>query len=222
MGAIAREWIDDLPSVGLSWGAEGLRYPGIRLTHTADKYYDLNHGRLLKGLRTSVRFWKELPLSLIGRGAITKMVILLRCLYGLQNALYEVRRSHFTQIDSLILELLWANRRKRVGLPKLRQTWECGRIELRHMELYYLASHLHHAVHWLDLENNWDKKRLQGVCDEHTLSALLLGNWAVREGVPYIVQMVCNVWTCVVSYVQAFMRVALDMSMKKWRDGDVG
>ncbi|KAJ1216371.1 hypothetical protein NDU88_003974 [Pleurodeles waltl] len=98
MGALARDRTNALPMVGLPRGAEGLQYPGIRLAHTADEYYDLKHGRVLQGLRTSVRFWKELLLSVMGRVAITKMVILPHCLYGLQNTLYEVPGLHFARI----------------------------------------------------------------------------------------------------------------------------
>ncbi|KAJ1142697.1 hypothetical protein NDU88_009010 [Pleurodeles waltl] len=95
MGALTGDQTDVLPIVGLPWVAGDLGYSGIRLAHTADENYDLNHGRVLKGLRTSKRFWEELLLSLMGRAAITKKVILPRCLYGLQNMLYEVPTSHF-------------------------------------------------------------------------------------------------------------------------------
>lgn len=34
------------------------------------------------------------------------------------------------------------------------------------MELYYMASQLQHAVHWLDDNDNWEKRLLAGTYGE--------------------------------------------------------
>ena len=76
--------LDTLPiEEGLKWE----KHHWMQITHDPEEQYQLNMGRVITGLRNSTQFWNKLPLSVMGRVALSKMVLLPRCLYVLQNSM---------------------------------------------------------------------------------------------------------------------------------------
>lgn len=81
MGRLAHTPRGSLPMVGLPLAVTDPKYLGIRLAGSPERHLELNIGRAVEAVKGSVRFWQGLPLSLMGKIPITKMIVLPRCLH---------------------------------------------------------------------------------------------------------------------------------------------
>ena len=82
LGALRDTPIADLPVLPIRWETESFKYLGVMVAQTPSKRLQYNIIKVLEKLGASVRFWNTLPLSVMGRVAITKMVVLPRCMYS--------------------------------------------------------------------------------------------------------------------------------------------
>lgn len=74
-----------------------------------------------------------------------------------------------------------------------------GGLALPSMEMYYLASHLQHAAHWLSAGDNWEKKLL---ADEAELPQFHHSGGTSDTAVQYTIKHTASLW-------ERAMRVAL-------------
>ena len=234
MGTLAAIGPGDLPNLGLTWELNNVRYLGIKIAHNEEDSNAFNIGRVVEGLKPTIRFWNTPSLSLMGRVALAKMVVLPRCLYVLQGTIYEIPQTYFTTLDKLLTQLLWAGKRVRVGLSTLKRTWEKGGMEVPDLEMYYLAAHLQHAIHWLDEDDNWEKQLIKGTWSLEDLPRVLMMGQKTPVGTPYIVEHTCRLWERVVKRIigrapyapemqlwtlQPFIKMATQMTVTKWIRG---
>lgn len=84
----------------------GFKYLGIFITMDRTLCYTNNLLPPLQRLKRDIANWKTLPLSLLGKAALFKMMSLPRFLYVLQNALDPVPMSYFREIEHLQRDLL--------------------------------------------------------------------------------------------------------------------
>lgn len=98
---------------------DAVRYLGVRLYHLPQGIYEGNYRRALAGARSSVNFWKDLPLAPIGKIAVAKMILVPRLLYFFVNLLVVPPRSFFRELDALLVTLIWGSGRRRIALTKL-------------------------------------------------------------------------------------------------------
>ena len=66
------------------WSPKGFTYLGISVTPLVEDMYKANYEPLLKRIRDDLDRWISLPLFMLGRIALLKMVILPRLLYHFQ------------------------------------------------------------------------------------------------------------------------------------------
>ena len=107
------------PGCGVTLATGGFKYLGIDITPDPQAFYTLNLLPPLDRLKRDVHHWCSLPLSLLGRSALFKMMSLPRFLYILQSAPFPVPDSYFNAIDSEVRRLLWENSAPRIALRKL-------------------------------------------------------------------------------------------------------
>lgn len=88
---------------------------------------------------------EQTPLSIMGRVALSKMVVLPRCLYVLQNSFCKIKKHMFGTLNSLLISLVWAVCRSRVKLEILKQDMNAGGLGVPDLRLYYL---LQYAAQW--------------------------------------------------------------------------
>lgn len=139
-----------LPSnCNLQIKTEGFKYLGIHVTHDADKFYRDNLKNQLAKLHTDVMHWRSLPLTLLGRAALFKMMGLPRFLYALHNTPFLVPNSYFQAINAEIALLLWDGKVSRIAQHKLTRSWYDGGIALPNIKYYYWASQLQVINQWL-------------------------------------------------------------------------
>ena len=137
----------------------------------------------------------------MGRVALSKMVLLPRCLYALQNYNCLIPRSTFTELNSLLVSLVWAGKRNRVKLEVLKLDLEQGGLGLPDLQMYYLSELHQHATHWGTSDPNREKRLLAGVVAAEELPALLMDGGSTCRNNPFIVQQVAMAWKWAVTRV---------------------
>ncbi len=60
-------------------------YLGIEVTKDFQSLFKANFPPLVTKLQNSIQFWRSLPISLVGRVNVIKMIFLLQILYIFQN-----------------------------------------------------------------------------------------------------------------------------------------
>ena len=93
-------------------------------------------------LKSDVSHWRPLPLCLLGRAALFKMMSLPRLLYALQNTPYIVPDAYFVTINSEVRKLIWDGASPRIAQHKLSRSWYEGGIGLPDVQKYYWAAQL--------------------------------------------------------------------------------
>ena len=92
------------------------RYLGIEIQLPLNTYTKNNLFPLVSRLKESLQFWNKLPLNLLGRVNIYKMIYLPRFLYVLWHAPIYLPKKLFTNINALLLPFLWGAKPARVSL----------------------------------------------------------------------------------------------------------
>lgn len=102
-----------------------VRYLGVHIHTDAEVILRENYGRAISKLEDDIAIWKTLPLSLIGRGSIMKMVILPRFLFLFVNIPIVLPRSFFHRLKQALTLLAWAGKQARVhwNILTLPYTW---------------------------------------------------------------------------------------------------
>lgn len=62
--------------------------------------------RAINALKSQIKFWTTLPLSVPGRVAISKMVMLPRFLYYFNNLPISMSPTLFQTLDTMLIELI--------------------------------------------------------------------------------------------------------------------
>lgn len=84
------------------------KYLGIQVYRDHIDQIDGNIRQAITSLQTSVTFWTSLPLSIMGRIAISKMVMLPRLLNYFTDLPVLLPQSIFNTLNSLLVTLIWA------------------------------------------------------------------------------------------------------------------
>lgn len=135
--------IPKLPrELDLAVATQEFKYLSIWASKDSDRYYSRNLLPPLQRLRSDVTHWKALPLNLMGRVALFKMMSLRRFLYALQNSPNLVPPTYFKEIEATIRSLLWDNKPPRIATRKLTLGWYDGGVGLPDIRKYYWAAHL--------------------------------------------------------------------------------
>lgn len=92
---------------------EGLKYPGIQVTNSFSELFSKNYSFLCEQCKSDLSRWSTLPLSLMGRTNLIKMIVLLQFLNLFRHIPILIRKSLFSKLDQLISSFLWGNKRVR-------------------------------------------------------------------------------------------------------------
>ena len=97
---------DNLPALPLRCRLRSFRYLGVQIFHDDRDIVVGNLGRMLIAMRESVRFWIKLPLSEMGRLALSKMVILPHFLNFFANVPVMLPSRIFRELNKILLDLI--------------------------------------------------------------------------------------------------------------------
>lgn len=124
------------------------KYLGIVVSPRPQDYVVNNLTPLITKLSTKVDAWCRLPLSVVGRCNLIKMVAMPQLLYILHNAPMWIPVPFFRKINSLFRELIWRKKRARVRLETLQRGKSDGGLAVPNAWLYFLASQMQHFAGW--------------------------------------------------------------------------
>ena len=123
-------------------------YLGIKIARNPKLLFKLNYSEMIDKLKTLVEKWKLLPISLIGRVNIIKMVVLPKFLYLFQNVPIFLTASFFKTIDSIILPFIWSYKSFRISKIHLQKPVADGGLGLPVFRHYYWACNARTWVYW--------------------------------------------------------------------------
>lgn len=128
--------------------AHSFKYLGIVISKTIQEYIAQNMNPLLEKFKNVSKTWCKLPLSVVGRINLIKMVWMPQLLYILHNSPIWLPISIFQRIDSLFRELIWKGKISRIRLYTLMRPKDAGGMTVPHAKMYFLASQLQHIAGW--------------------------------------------------------------------------
>lgn len=137
------------PNCTLEVATDSFKYLGIHITSNQDLFHTLNLQAPLQRFHKDTKHWQSLPLSLLGKAALFKMMALPRFFNGLQNTPFPVPQTYFRAIEAEVTKLLWDNKPPRIAMTKLHQSWYDGGIALPNIQGYYWAAQLIVINQWL-------------------------------------------------------------------------
>ena len=163
---------------------DGFKYLGVYVTDSFNQLFPKNFTPLLEKCRVDFARWSSLPLSLIGRVNLVKMVILPKFLYLFTHIPVYIKKPFFRSLDHLIASFLWGNKNPRIKRSTLQLPKVLGGLALPNFLHYYWACNIQKLLFWVanpanvecptwvDMELSSSKLSLHSlVCSQLPLSA---------------------------------------------------
>ncbi len=151
-----------------------IKYLGINVSPKLADLIKLNHIPLLKKVEDDLTRWRSLPISLMGRVASIKMMVLPRINYLFAMIPSKPPPDWFRSLDSSISKFLWKGKPPRISLKTLQKTKDKGGLDLPNFYHYFLANRLQHISGWLKhtlLDEPWLDVE-QALCNNIEISDL--------------------------------------------------
>lgn len=124
-----------------------IKYLGVRTTRDTADYESLNIAPLLAMLKHKTQVWARLPLGVMGRINLVKMVLLPKILYMIWHSpIYLVLR-HFKLMEVILKPFIWGNNRHKIAWQKLKNPTDLAGMALPDLNAYYIAAQLSQIFH---------------------------------------------------------------------------
>lgn len=139
------------------WNDLSLKYLGIQITSSYSTLYRANYPPLLKNIRDLLRKWKTHHISLLGRIASVKMVILPKLLYLFQTLPIPVPSAELQKIQADMIRYIWNYKRHRIPRSVLLASRTDGGLSFPDITKYYQAAQLRALASWFTQRsyNKW-------------------------------------------------------------------
>lgn len=124
-----------------------ITYLGIKITRTPVDYIRLNLEPLFQILKSKIQLWSRLPLGIMGRVNLTKMILLPKFLYVFWHAPVYIPLRFFKTIEVILNTFVWGKARHKLSWQVLKNPTDLGGTALPDYNLYYLAAQLSHFFH---------------------------------------------------------------------------
>lgn len=155
-----------------------ITYLGIKIGKLPSSLYHLNYPPLVSKITQELNTWMDLPLSLLGRCHLIKMVSFARLLYPMQTIPLLLHHKDVISLNNAISKFLWQNKRPRIALKKLYLPRREGGISLPHIRMYNLACLLRTSLDWITQSSRYSNFSLEShMAHPYSLVALLHCRW---------------------------------------------
>ena len=140
-----------------NWERETLKYLGVNLTPSFTSLYHSKFPPLYRSIRELLQKWKKHQISLLGRIASVKMVILPKLLYLFQTLPIPIPYSHLRRLQADLLRYVWNYGRHRVSRSVMTAARADGDLSFPDLVRYYQAAQLRAIVSWFPQRsyNKW-------------------------------------------------------------------
>lgn len=129
---------------------EGFVYLGIFVTSTLTDIFAKNFLKLLDKCKHDFSRWSTLPISLMGRVNLVKMIILPKFLYLFEHIPVVINKSFFRTLDQHIGSFLWGNKPARIKKSVMYLEKAKGGLSLPNFCWYYWACNINKLLYWVD------------------------------------------------------------------------
>lgn len=129
---------------------DSFRYLGIVITASLPDMFKANFLSLAKRIEDDLNRWTALPLSLIGRVNLIKMVVMPKFLYLFQHIPIFISRSFFNKLDGIISRFLWGPKPARIRRTILQSPKRAGGLSLPNFRMLYWAANVQKMLFWMD------------------------------------------------------------------------
>lgn len=145
--------------------------------------------------------WGSLPLTVIGRVNLVKMIILPEFLYLFQNIPTLIKKSFLKTLDGIIISFIWGNKPSRISKSLLQKPKHLGGLTVLNFLFYYWACNFQKLLYWF--EDRLDTGRADWVqlelssCRYHLKSVICASLPLVRSNLTSntIVNNSIRIWT---------------------------
>ena len=125
------------------------KYLGIMVHSNLDQYIKLNVEPVLKKFQEKTTSWNKLPLSVVGRCNLIKMIWNPQLLYVLHNAPVWIPAKVFKKCNTIYRALIWRKLVPRIKLETLQERKDLGGLAVPNPFFYFVAAQLQHLAGWL-------------------------------------------------------------------------
>lgn len=183
------------PEFPLQWSTEAVRYLGIWVHTDAEVVLKENYGVAMGRLEDEVEKWIKLPLSLMGRISLMKMVVLPRLLFLFTNIPMVLPKVFFHRLTSLMIRLAWAGKQAKTSWQVLTLPYRLGGLGAPDFELYYRVAQAAQAYNWIHGSTDIPHIRIERLtADPLPLPALLFQHADRRTGVLDSINSTSHAW----------------------------
>lgn len=139
----------NLPPLPVKVSTNYIKYLGIYIGKTPGSIYELNYPHLISKIVKELEGWSRLPLSLLPRCHLLKMISFPKLLYPLQTVPLLLKHKDILKLTSAYLKFVWSGKRPRIAIKKLMLPTVKGGLNLPDLRSYNLASLLRHGADWI-------------------------------------------------------------------------
>lgn len=132
-----------------------IKYLGVQVSCSLQDYIALNIEPLYSTLKTKTQTWSRLPLGVMGRINLVKMIILPKLLYIFWQAPLYIPQRIFKSMESILNTFIWGPSRRKLPWWVLKCPVDLGGAAVPGLFTYYIASQLSHFFYI----NHVDKER---------------------------------------------------------------
>ena len=166
------------------WERTSLKYLGVQLTPNFASLYQANFPPLYSSIRALIHKWKSHQISLLGRIAAIKMVILPKLLYLFQTLPIPVPYAHLRALQADLLRYVWNYKRHRIPRSVMTAARTEGGLAFPDLVKYYQASQLRAVASWFPQKsyNRWTEVEKIWLAPIHPNNLLWNANATVEPG----------------------------------------
>lgn len=127
---------------------DSVKYLGIHFHLETVHIVRVNYGQALDTLETQIAKWNRLPLSMAGRIALIKMIVLPNFFYLFNNIPIPLTNAFFKTLNSYLIRLTWGDKNPRIGWKYLTLPYDRGGLGIPNFKLYYLVAQCSYSHIW--------------------------------------------------------------------------
>lgn len=131
-----------------------IRYLGVILTNDNRQLFDNNYKIVWKEIKEKLTRWNNLNLSILGRIAVTKMMVLPKLMFLFLNLPIEIKYKKIMEWERDLKQYVWKGSKPRIKWNNLKDSKNNGGQALPDLKSYYWSCSLMWIQSWIKLDKH--------------------------------------------------------------------